>query len=60
MVVLGANVLVRVLDTLLKRRHVRPVLPMLIPEHVGVHAAEKKGRGDAAVKVPVSVPLLIL
>lgn len=34
--VLGADVLVRVLDTLLQRRHVAPVIPMLVPQNVRV------------------------
>jgi hypothetical protein len=28
---------------------VRPMLPVLVPEHVGVDAGEEEGRGDAAV-----------
>ena len=47
--VAGADVLVGVLDTLLEGGHVRPVLPMLVPEVVGVEAGEEEGRGDAAV-----------
>ena len=48
-VVAGADVLVGVLGTLLEGGHVRPVLPMLVPEVVGVEAGEDKGGGDAAV-----------
>ncbi len=44
-----ADVLVGILDTLLEGRHVRPVLPMLVPEVVGVEAGEEEGGGDAAV-----------
>lgn len=43
--VLGPNVLVRVLNTFLERGLVRPVLPMLCPQTVGVDAAEDNG-GD--------------
>lgn len=49
LVVLGADVLEGVLDALLEGRHVRPVLPMLSPEVVGVQAGEEEGRGDGAV-----------
>lgn len=48
--VAGANVLVGVLSALLKRGHVRPVLPMLVPEGVGVEAGQEEGGGDAAVR----------
>lgn len=48
--VAGANVLVGVLGALLKRWHVRPVLPMLVPEGVGVEAGQEEGGGDAAVR----------
>lgn len=48
--VAGANVLVGVLGALLKRGHVRPVLPMLVPEGVGVEAGQEEGGGDAAVR----------
>ncbi len=44
-----ADVLVGVLDALLEGGQVRPVLPMLVPEVVGVEAGEDKGGGDAAV-----------
>ena len=47
--VASADVLVGVLGALLKSGHVRPVLPVLVPEPVGVDAAKKKGRGDGAV-----------
>ncbi len=46
--VAGADVLVGVLDALLKRGHVRPVLPMLVPEVVGVQAGEDESGGDGA------------
>lgn len=52
--VAGADVLVGVLGTLLKRGHVRPVLPMLVPEVVGVHSRENESRGDGAVGRGVS------
>lgn len=43
------DVLVRVLDTLLQRRQVRPMLPMLVPENVCVDAgANKGGNANAA------------
>lgn len=45
-VVLGPDVLVRVLDALLQRRQVLPVLPVLIPEIVAVRTSGGKG-GDA-------------
>ena len=47
--VLGADVLVGVLGTLLQRRHVGPVLPMLVPENPGVVAGKDK-EGDSAAK----------
>lgn len=40
------DVLVGVLDALLQGRHVRPVLPMLVPEHIGVGTSPDQG-GDA-------------
>lgn len=46
--VLGADVLVGVLDALLERRHVLPVLPVLRPQVPGVQAREDEGRRDAA------------
>ena len=45
--VLDANVLIRILGALLKRRHVRPVLPMLIPEIPGIDAGQNHGGRDA-------------
>lgn len=45
--VLGPDVLVRVLDSLLQRRHVGPVLPVLVPQVVAVGGSDGKG-GDAA------------
>lgn len=42
------DVLVGVLDTLLQRWHVRPMLPMLVPENVCVDAgADEGGNADA-------------
>lgn len=49
--VLGPDVLVRVLDALLKRRHVRPVLPMLVPEVISVEASKNHGRDDGTVSL---------
>ena len=46
LVVLGTDVLVRVLGALLQRRHVRPVLPVLAPEPVGVGTGGDKAGGD--------------
>jgi len=46
--VAGADVLEGVLDALLQRGHVRPVLPMLSPEVVSVEAGEEEGRDAAA------------
>lgn len=40
------DVLVWVLDALLQRRHVRPVLPVLVPENICVGAGPDQG-GDA-------------
>jgi hypothetical protein len=48
--VAGADVLEGVLDALLEGGHVRPVLPMLVPEVVGVGAGEDEAGGDAAVR----------
>jgi hypothetical protein len=48
--VAGADVLEGVLDALLERGHVRPMLPMLVPEVVGVGAGEDEAGGDAAVR----------
>lgn len=44
--VLGANILVRVFWPLWERRHVLPVLPMLVPEVVGVDTTEEEEWGD--------------
>lgn len=43
----GADVLVGVLGALLQGRKMRPVLPMLVPELVGVGASEDEG-GNAS------------
>lgn len=48
LVVLGANVLVGVLGALLQRRQVVPVVPMLVPQVVGVGTGEAKGGNDGA------------
>lgn len=48
LVVLGADVLVRVLGALLQRGHVRPVLPMSIPQVIGVGPGEREAGTDAA------------
>ena len=48
LVVLGADVLVGVLDALLQRGHVAPVLPVLVPEVVGVGGGEDERGDDAA------------
>lgn len=42
-IVLGADVLVRVLGALLQGRHVRPVVPVLVPLDPGVDAGEDEG-----------------
>lgn len=52
-VVLGADVLVGILDALLQRGHVRPVLPMLVPEAVGVDSGEQEAGEDSAISVLV-------
>lgn len=49
--VLAANVLVRVLDALLKWRHVVPVLPVLSPQIVGIDASEDEARDDSTAIV---------
>lgn len=48
LVILGANVLVRVLGALLQRRHVAPVLPVLSPEPVGVGAGSNQAGDNTA------------
>jgi hypothetical protein len=48
-VVLGADVLVGVLNALLQRRHVVPVLPMLVPEVIGVDGGENQEGCYAAI-----------
>ena len=52
-VVLGADVLVRVLDALLQRGLVAPVLPMLGPQVVGVGGGEEDA-GEDTTTSPVS------
>lgn len=49
--VLGPDVLVRVLDLLLKRRLVRLVLPVLGPQAVGIDACEDERGDDNAASV---------
>lgn len=51
--VLGADVLVGILDTLLKRGQVAPVGPVLIPEVVGVEASEEDASRDATILLAV-------
>jgi hypothetical protein len=46
--VLGANILVRILGPLFQRRHMLPVLPMLVPQIVGVEAGDGEGGDDDA------------
>lgn len=46
--VLGAEVLVRVLSALLKWLHVGPVLPVLVPENVGVGGSNDQSWNDSA------------
>lgn len=45
--VLGADVLVWVLDALLERGQVAPVLPVLVPEVVSVQASKENASRDA-------------
>ncbi len=52
--VLGADVLVRVLGALLKRGEMGPVLPMLVPEVIGVQAGDEKAGDDGAGRDIVS------
>lgn len=49
--VLGPDVLVGVLDALLQRGHVLPVLPMLVPQVICVDAAEDQAGNDDAVEL---------
>lgn len=59
--VLSSDVLVGVLDALLQRRHVRPVLPVLLPEDPGVDTGCCQGYRDTAiVKSRVSLPFFSL
>jgi hypothetical protein len=46
--VLGPNILIRVLDSLLQRRQMLPMLPMLVPEVLGVDGAEDQAGDDDA------------
>jgi hypothetical protein len=48
--VLAADVLVGVLGTLLERGHVVPVLPVLVPQVVGVQATANQAGDDSAAK----------
>lgn len=49
LVVLGADVLVSILGALLQSRHVAPVLPVIVPQVVGVGAGGNDARGDTTV-----------
>lgn len=49
--VLHADVLVRVLGTLLKRGHVFPVFPVLVPEVVGVETTTNQARNHGTIQV---------
>jgi hypothetical protein len=49
LIVLGADVLVGVLSALLQRRHVAPVLPMLLPEIPGVGTSQGQARNNTAL-----------
>ena len=51
LVVLGANVLVGVLSAILQSGHVAPVLPMLVPQVVGVGSGGNEAGGDAAISL---------
>lgn len=46
--VLAADVLVGVLSTLLQRGHVVPVLPVLVPQVVGVQTTANEAGDDSA------------
>lgn len=46
LVVLGANVLVSVLGALLQRSHMVPMLPMSLPEDVGVDTSDDQARSN--------------
>ena len=57
--VLGADVLVGVLDALLQRGHVRPVLPVLVPQVVRIDTGTNQARDSRAGSFSVSTsPLL--
>lgn len=49
--VLGADVLISILGTLLKWGHVLPVLPVLIPKVVGIDATEDQAGNDSAISL---------
>ena len=49
-VVLHTDVLVRVLGALLHRGHVLPVLPVLLPEVVGVDSGKDQAWGNSTEK----------
>lgn len=51
LVVLGADVLVRVLGALLQRRHVAPVVPVLNPEVIGVGTGNGEGGDNTALRL---------
>jgi hypothetical protein len=48
--VLHTDVLVRVLGALLERRHVVPVLPVLVPQVVGVKATADQAGDNSATE----------
>lgn len=52
--VLGADVLVGVLSALLERRHVVPVLPVLVPQVVGVKATTDQAGDDGTIRIFIS------
>ena len=61
LIILGPYVLVGVLDTLLERREMRPMVPMLVPQVVGVGGSNHKGgnRDTVSVVSPSRSPLII-
>jgi hypothetical protein len=50
-VVLVANVLVWILDTLLKRRQVAPVLPMFVPQIPGIVSSKAESRNASTTEL---------
>lgn len=49
--VLGADILVGVFGTLLKRGHVVPVLPVLVPQVVGVDATTDEAGNNSTFEI---------